>query len=472
MKSNELKNELNVKKWFKNIKAKDRTKISYLFSMQQYTEFTGMTPEELLTEAEEEMGLPIRRRQLKDHILDFRDDMIQQKLSDFTVKGRIAAVKSFYTSFDIAPPKIRGDSRPVTKKENDKVPTKEDIQDCIAVCDPLEKSIMLAGISSGLAANEIRNLKLEEFKKGYDPETEITTLSLRREKTGVDFITFFSPEASRAIWDYLEFRERQIKTTNKLRQSQLEKQRTTEASYLFILHKVSYDYLETHDEELRKISEFAMLKIYKEISNKARKNSKTGCYNYIRSHTMRKYFNSTLLNAGCDSFHTEFWMGHQLDDTQAAYFRANPTALREIYQKYIPYLTIQKELNISESPEFIRMKNENEILARETAKAIVEREEIRRMNTEMHKLMMTTETMKFTIQIEQNQSVIREIEEIIGQGWKYDRLTGEKVDLTPSENETYISNLHRLKQENDQKQRLINDIENKYQKKIDELENS
>lgn len=140
MKSNELKNELNIKKWFKNIKAKDSTKISSLFSMQQYTEFTGMTPEDLLTEAEEEMGLPIRRRNLKDHILDFRDNLINQGLSDFTIKGRIAAVKSFYTSFDIAPPKIKGDSRPVTKKVNDQIPTKEDLQDCLSVCDPLEKA--------------------------------------------------------------------------------------------------------------------------------------------------------------------------------------------------------------------------------------------------------------------------------------------------------------------------------------------
>ncbi|WP_410509756.1 hypothetical protein RSJ42_05930 [Methanosarcina hadiensis] len=391
MKSDELKNELNVKKWFKNIKAKDRTKISYLFSMQQYTEFTGMTPEELLSQAEEEMGLPIRRRQLKDHILDFRDDLIQQGLSDFTVKGRIAAVKSFYTSFDIAPPKIRGDSRPVTKKENDQIPTKEDLQDCIAVCDPLEKAIMLAGISSGLAATEVRNLKLSEFKKGYDPETEITTLSLRREKTGVDFITFFSPEASRAIWDYLEYRNRQIKTTNKLRQSQLEKQRTTENSYLFILHKVSYDYLETHDEELRKISEYAMLKIYKEISNKARKNSKSGSYNFIRSHTMRKYFNSTLLNAGCDSFHTEFWMGHALDDTQAAYFRANIQQQKELYLKFVPHLIIQKELNVAESPEYIRIKNENEVLARESIKHVVERQEILKINTEFENYKIQSE---------------------------------------------------------------------------------
>lgn len=141
--------------------------------------------------------------------------------------------------------------------------------------------------------------------------------------------------------------------------------------------------METHDEELRKISEFAMLKIYKEISNKARKNSKTGCYNYIRSHTMRKYFNSTLLNAGCDSFHTEFWMGHALDDTQAAYFRANIQQQKELYFKFVPHLIIQKELNVAESPEYIRIKNENEVLARESVKHVVERQEIQKLNEDL-----------------------------------------------------------------------------------------
>lgn len=468
----ELQEEDNIKEWLINVKATNNTEKSFLQAMKQYTEFTGMTPEELLTQAEDEMGLPIRRRKLKKHILDFREHLQKQGVYETTVKTRIAAVKSFYGSFEIIPPKIRGESKPTTKKENDQIPTKEDIQDCLSIADPLEKAIMLAGISSGLSSNEIRNLKLSEFKKGYDPETEITTLELRRGKTGVDFITFFSPEASRAIWEYLAYRDRPLKSRGLIKNGQAEKQRTNDDSYLFTLKSVPKEYLETHDEELRKLSENAMLKLYRGISEKARKSTQKGCYNYIRSHTMRKYFNSALLNAGCDSFHTEFFMGHQLSDTEAAYFRANPKALKEIYQEYVPYLMIQKELNISESPEFIRLKNENEILARETAKAIVEREEIRRMNTEMHKLMMTTETMKFTIQIEQNQSVIREIEEIIGQGWKYDRLTGERVEVTPSEYETYLSNLHRLKQENNQKQRLVTEVENKYQKKIDELKNS
>ncbi len=74
-----------------------------------------------------------------------------------------------------------------------------------------------------------------------------------------------------------------------------------------------------------------------------------------------------------NSFHVEFFMRHTLDDMSAAYFRANPEKLRELYLKYIPYLTIQKEADISESPEYLRIKQENQTLQAETARYVVER---------------------------------------------------------------------------------------------------
>ncbi|MDD4522081.1 MAG: hypothetical protein PHW84_03995 [Methanosarcina sp.] len=167
------------------------------------------------------------------------------------------------------------------------------------------------------------------------------------------------------------------------RKQRTEKQRTTEDSYLFIMKNIPDEYLETCNEELRKITETALLKLYRGISEKARKSTKSGSYNYVRSHTMRKYFNSALLNAGCDSFHTEFWMGHKLDDTQAAYFRANPEAQKEIYQKYVPYLTIQKEIDVAESPEYITLKNNFEIVVADNVNKTVEREELIRLNDKL-----------------------------------------------------------------------------------------
>ena len=378
MKLEELRENREIKRWFRDTNAAPATQHNFYHAMQQYTEFLNMTPEQILDEAEEEMGFPARKRQLKDHILDFREHIQNRGVADSTVKNRIASIRSFYVSNEILFPKIRGEkSKSIVG--NDKIPSKEDLQECLNVCDPLEKAVMLTGISSGLSANEIRNIKLQQFKDGYDPETGITVISMRRHKTEVDFLTFLSPEASKAIIEYLEYRDRPLKAVGSRRRTQVEKQRTTPDSYLFIPRGVCQKYTETHDEEERKITEDSFLKLYRGISEKARKNSKTGVYNYIRSHTMRKYFNSALLNAGCDSFSVEFWMGHALDDTQQAYFRANIESQKEMYMKYIPYLTIQKDLDVSESPEYIRMKSENEVLAREAVKATVEREEIQRL---------------------------------------------------------------------------------------------
>ena len=77
---------------------------------------------------------------------------------------------------------------------------------------------------------------------------------------------------------------------------------------------------------------------------------------------MRMYFNSAMLNAGCDSFHVQYFMGHTLDETQAAYFRGNPEKLKEMFAKYIPFVAIQSGPDISESPIFTQLKTENEDL--------------------------------------------------------------------------------------------------------------
>lgn len=375
MKILDIKLDENIIEWLDEINARPNTRKNFIHSMSMYTEFMNMTPDQLLNEADEDALLPIRKRKLKKHLIAFRVFLQERKLSDHTIRSHLTAVKSFYSTNEILLPKIKID-KPKNIKENDQIPTKEDIQDCLFVCDPLEKALMLTGISSGLASNEIRNLKLEQFKSGYDPETEITTLSLRREKTKVDFITFLSPEASRAVLEYLAFRDRPVKNAGVRRKAQREKQKTTDNSYLFILRIVPEIYLENHDEEIRKIGQAALEYMYRQISEKARKNTKTG-YNFIRSHTMRKYFNSALLNTGCDSFHVEFWMGHQLSETQAAYFRANIQAQKELYKKYAPYLVIEKSLDVAASHEYQSLEEENEKLKAENETLHVERYEYR-----------------------------------------------------------------------------------------------
>ncbi|WP_292390448.1 tyrosine-type recombinase/integrase [Methanosarcina sp. UBA5] len=397
MKVSDLKKDELITDWLKSRRAAHNTQRGYLMSMQFYTDFTGMTPTELLEEAEAEAEacVLVRKRKIKSRLINFREFLEAREVAPMTVKSRMNAVRSFYKSFDIPVPELpKSEQRAQSLPQHRAIPTKEDIREVLTICDPLERAILLVGASSGLAVNEITKLRVKDFMEGYDEETGITTLQLRREKTNYDFITFLTPEASKAVLNYLNYRNRKVKTNQQKRAEQLKKQRVilkkdgkpAEEGYLFICRNVPDKYLKTKDESLRRLNEKTVMNRYRRISEDAQKNTEKGNWNIIRSHNLRKWFNSRLLNAGAELFFVDFLMGHKIDSVREAYYRADPESLREIYRKYIPYLTIQKEVDISESPEYMRIKQENQILQAETVRHIVERSELQELRAEMEKI--------------------------------------------------------------------------------------
>jgi hypothetical protein len=103
---------------------------------------------------------------------------------------------------------------------------------------------------------------------------------------------------------------------------------------------------------------------------------------------MRKYFNSTLKNAGMDSERVEFMMGHDLGDTKNAYYRADAKKLKELYGQYMAHLTIQKPLDVADSPEFRKIESENKVLMAETVKHMVERDEMADMRKQLKEIQL------------------------------------------------------------------------------------
>ncbi|MDR7664846.1 hypothetical protein RG963_03400 [Methanosarcina sp. Z-7115] len=63
--------------------------------------------------------------------------------------------------------------------------------------------------------------------------------------------------------------------------------------------------------------------------------------------------------------------------------------LKEYYTKFIPYLTIEKELDISESPEYLAIKNENAILRAETERHVISRQEFQELRNMIGSLRTT-----------------------------------------------------------------------------------
>ncbi len=383
----ELLKDNKTRIWISEYKNKPNTQRNYLQAMKFFTDFTGKSPSQLIDEAKNDIraGKFMDERAIFEDFTLFNGCLLESKLAPKTRATHITGVKSFFKKFYIELPQIRNAKKVKPLAINKKVPSKEDLQEVLAVCSPLEKCLVLVGCTSGLSAEEIRNLKLEDYFRGYDKNDEIATLQLRRTKTETDFITFLSPEATTAINTYLQYRERILKAGDIHREKSLKKQRITRnekgeaVGYLFINEHVPNDYAKTQNEELRQLSHNGYMKIYQRIATKAQKNTPSGDWGLIRSHNMRRYFYSSLVNAGADIFAVEFLSGHTLPDSQSAYFIADANKLKEIYKKYIPYLTIEKSLDVSVSPEYQKLADENRRLVTEVARVSVERIELEKL---------------------------------------------------------------------------------------------
>lgn len=402
MKWEYLEENETVVEWFRIVKPRPNTKRNYLTSLQEYIEVTGLTPAQLIEEADRDVEARVltRNRKMKRRLLDYREHLKGRGLAVNSWRLHLSAIKSFYKAFDHEIPNLGRDDKAIPKSEHIGIPTKEDIRESLRVCDARDKALILLGCSSGLSAADIVNLTVEQFTRGYDPKTEITTLFIRREKTETDFITFTSPEASRALHEYIEYRGRKTDRFSNKREKQLDKQKIYNGEgYLFIKKNVEDGYLEEHDEEMRKLDVKGLMRAYSLVADNAQKSAGKGVWDLIRSHNIRKFFNSTLKNAGCPTDIVEFLMGHDLGKTKNAYYRGDPVGLRKIYGDYMVHLIIQKPLDVATSPEYKKIEAENKVLVAETLKHMVERDELTEVKKEMRRMKMDRQFERCPIKI-------------------------------------------------------------------------
>ncbi|WP_342304972.1 site-specific integrase [Methanolobus sp. ZRKC5] len=399
MELSELKNDTTMDIWNVNIEPAPKYWKVCLVAMKHYTDYAKMTPNEILESAEKEVedGLKMRNRKINVMLPKFKEYLENAngrngKLKPSTINTYLKCIRSFYEYHDIQLPKKSRTKK--SKQQNNttklKAPELEEIQQALTVCDLQDRAIILCGLSSGMGASEITSLKLQTYYDGYDSETLITTIDTRREKTDKSFITFLSPEATRAVDEYLRWRDTLLPTTIKSLINTKHKQRTTPDSYLFIGKQISNAYetgnkekgIKAGDEEIRRILPDTLVKRYEKISNSSGLDTKKGEINQIRSHNMRTHFNTTMKSAGFDSEMVEFFMGHTLGGAKDAYF--SPELLTDIqiqelknqYSKFVPHLIVQKELVVADSKDYQELEEEVQKLKAQNAQHKVERYEL------------------------------------------------------------------------------------------------
>ena len=332
-------NELLVSGWLAQIEASQGTKKLYTFVIKKYCEFTGKTSSELIEEAEEEIlqGILMRKRKIRQYLLGYQEYLKDGGKAPKTINAFMSAVRSFYKVHDIDLPNLkRKTANPLEKNGSRSRLSIEDIRKLINYAKNLrDKAIILTIVSSGLGSNEVRNLCIRHLQNVDDDG--ICTLELTRSKVNCEFTTFLSSEAMEAINEYLAYRNTKPKLVIK-----------GDDDYVFV------------NESGRMMGRSAFVEVFNSIGIAAGFKKGSGVFNLARAHNLRKFFNSQLINNGADIFFTDYLMGHKIEETRSAYFKADPEKLKVRYIRFLPYLTVEEtRIKIVESSEYKKLKEEN-----------------------------------------------------------------------------------------------------------------
>lgn len=372
-------NEESYLEWFTKKNLAEGTQDIYRIVMEDYQKFTKKNLEELLDEAEEDEDSisRIRKRNINKHILGYKAYLEKKGLAPGTINNKMAAIISFYKSFDIQIPEItlnKGDT--ILDKNDTPVITKEQLNKMLNVAGARDKAIIYLLALSGLSQREARELTIKKYietasqsiqkeipdiEKLFEYEDlileEILTLNITRGKSKFRHHTFIPPEVSSAIITYLK--ERNHHRNKKQHIKDLN-------GTLFVSNKGTA------------MTRTGITTAIRRVGNKAGFKSEKGAHCYWKPHACRKYVESTILNYNGDQLLADYILGHKIDNVTRAYWKSDPEQLKKRYLKVLPLLTLDG-INIKdyESKEFKQLlkdsiKKDNKIKQMEERMEIVE----------------------------------------------------------------------------------------------------
>lgn len=346
--------------WFEKRDLSKSTQTLYRSALSLYARINNKTLVEIYNEGdnEEEANVKLDKRNYSFYTLKFKKYLIDNNKSPHTIRVYINSVKSFYHAFNIREPDVKvGKGDLVLEQNYGYLLKKEDIIRLMKVADSRNRAIISTMALSGMSQKEVRTFKIEKLLDSINRSlnlelstveeliklddkvynNEIIMVEITREKVHYRYQTFFPPEVIRNIIIYL--RERQLGTNNNIKSENLH-------DNLFV---------RKDGEELSKVS---MAFIFSILGQKAGfKHSKKGAYRPWRSHGMRKYFISTIINNTGDHIMANYMAGHKIDSVTRSYWFADPEKLKEKYLTALPYLSLENtEVNKIETKDYKRLQ--------------------------------------------------------------------------------------------------------------------
>jgi integrase/uncharacterized membrane-anchored protein YhcB (DUF1043 family) len=429
-----------VEQWFSSRNISSGTQESYLIAIKDFSKLIGLTPSELINEAEveEDAGLRPRKRKVYSYLLRYKKDL-EERVAPSTVNLYFSAIKSFYKAFDITLPEIKLDKGDIGLEKNIGRPLqRQDVLKLVSAAPTRERAIIYLMALSGMGQQEVRDLTVKKyldsasvainknlddvfdlFKNEKNVLNEVITLEIRRKKVNYRHHTFIPPEVSREIIGYLK--ERTFGTNEKIR----------------IEHNNQPLFVNNIGEDLSRDS---IVTNFRRIGIKAGFSKEHGQYAYWRSHALRKYFISTLINKIGEKIIADYMAGHKINNQDKTYWKANPDDLKAHYIKALPYLSLDKaKVKDLKSKEYRIIQNELESTKKELESYKEQLESntnlVKQNNRIMNKILEQTKD-------SEKHSASKEIEKIV-----LDSYNGFNKGLNPDK----INSMKILEEENDEK---------------------
>ena len=318
----------------------EETAKRYRYSAKKYSDYHGLTFDELIQEAideEENNNISKRQRKIKNRLLHFRTYLVNETdLKISTIQSHISQLGTVYKQFDVEVPELpRLKDTNLIETTYIDLPTREHIAMALEIAGIRIGSLILFMASSGTARAECASLTIGDFIKGcegyYTKETLpeiveelygsiepiVPTIYVIRQKKNKNYYTFCTPEASHAILEWLMLR---LKTYE---------DKEEDLSF---------------EDSLWGLSERQITYYFTNINDDLNFGFK-GDYRFFRPHSLRKFHGS---NIGLEDTTIDLLHGRSKDSLHATYIKTNPEKLKKIYMAAMENVTIGNRIGKKE----------------------------------------------------------------------------------------------------------------------------
>ncbi len=335
-----MKNSLNINtdpyfiNFIKGRKLSKSSEIVYIGRLRSFCEFLGKNPSELIKEAQKEGGL-----KTDEYFHEYIENLKKRGKSSNTIINRVDTVKAFYNEYNIDITNINHIISPETDKLiHNQIISQDQIKEALELSSLRDKAIILLHLSSGMEATELRYLTYGDFINSIEEyidlnsedkfnvneianklskiDTVVGTWKIEKNRIRKPYVTFNSPESTKAILSYLIDRERKNKPIKSLKDP------------LFV------------NSQNRALNVSAHGSIFKRVNDRSNFGYLTKKRRFFSSTMLRKYFKTKLNESEVDETVINAFLGQKLNIDH--YSDAKIKFLKDKYSDALMNLSIEK----------------------------------------------------------------------------------------------------------------------------------